>query len=81
MQAISVSDHTSVESAKREKPRSISITTTLYALIEAISEEVPEKEDALVMEVFLHLLQSGKIRFKGKPKFGSKIKYKRSTRK
>lgn len=36
--------------------------TNLYRLIEAIQEEVPPEEDALVIAVVSHLLGTGKIR-------------------
>jgi hypothetical protein len=39
------------------------IPTTLRELIEAIEKEVEPKEDHLVGEVVLHLLDTGRIRF------------------
>lgn len=39
--------------------------TTLYELIEAISEELLPGEDRLVTEVVLHLLNTEKIKFLG----------------
>jgi len=58
MQAISQTFH----SAESENLPSTSVKTTLYELIEAISEEVPPEEDDLVTEVVLHLFDSGKIK-------------------
>jgi len=37
--------------------------TTLYELIDAISEQVQPGEDGLVAEVVLHLLETGRIKF------------------
>jgi hypothetical protein len=46
---------------------SMTITTTLYDLLEAIHEEVPggPQGDKLVTEVVVHLLDSGRIRLIG----------------
>jgi hypothetical protein len=48
---------------------STTITTTLYNLLEAIQEEVPDgaRGDRLATEVVAHLLDSGRIRFIGDP--------------
>jgi hypothetical protein len=45
----------------------LTITTTLYDLIEAIGEEVPVGEEKLVTAVVAHLLNAGRIRYIGKP--------------
>jgi hypothetical protein len=37
--------------------------TTLYELIEAITEELDPAEDRLVPKILLHLVLSGQIRF------------------
>jgi hypothetical protein len=46
---------------------SITVTTTLYDLLEAIHDEVPRgpQGDKLVTEVAVHLLDSGRIRLIG----------------
>jgi hypothetical protein len=43
-------------------PETMIIKTTLYELIEAISEEVEPAEDQLVTDVVLDLFDSGRIR-------------------
>ena len=48
---------------ERTLARSTTITTTLYELIEAISEEVQLGEDWLVNEVVLDLLDTSHTRF------------------
>jgi hypothetical protein len=48
---------------ERTLARSTTITTTLYELIEAISEEVQSGEDWMVSEVVLGLLDTSHIRF------------------
>jgi hypothetical protein len=45
---------------------SMTIRTTLYALIEAIVNEVGPDEDALVTPTAMHLLGAHKARFIGK---------------
>ncbi|MGD9033976.1 MAG: hypothetical protein PVJ69_12550 [Desulfobacteraceae bacterium] len=45
------------------QPELATIPTTLRELIEAIEKEVEPKEDHLVGEVVLHLLDTGRIRF------------------
>lgn len=50
---------------RRENPHSTHITTTLYDLIEAISDEVQPGEESLLADVVLHLLDSGKIKCNG----------------
>jgi hypothetical protein len=52
--------HSRLEPAQ---PEWVTILTTLGDLIEAIEEEVEPKEDYLVAEVVLHLLETGRIRF------------------
>jgi hypothetical protein len=42
-------------------PKTITTKTTLYRLIEAVQEEVPPGEDALVVAVVSHLLSTGRI--------------------
>lgn len=44
------------------RPRS-AIRTTLYELIEAIGEEVPPGEERLVVDIVLHMLITGQIKF------------------
>jgi hypothetical protein len=41
----------------------LSTRTTLYDLIEAISEELYPGEDKLVAEIVVHLFESGQVRF------------------
>lgn len=48
---------------ERTLARSATLRTTLYELIEAISEEVQLGEDWLVSEVVLDLLDTSHIRF------------------
>jgi len=48
---------------ERTLARSTTITTTLYELIEAISEEVQSGEDWMVSDVVLDLLDTSHIRF------------------
>ena len=48
---------------ERTLARSTTITTTLYKLIEAISEEVRSGEDWLVSKVVLDLLDTSHIKF------------------
>jgi hypothetical protein len=48
---------------ERTLARSTTITTTLYELIEAISEEVQLGKDWLVSKVVLDLLDTSHIRF------------------
>jgi hypothetical protein len=47
----------------------LTITTTLYDLLEAIHDEVPSgsRGDKLATEVVAHLLDSGRIHFIGDP--------------
>jgi hypothetical protein len=45
--------------------RVTSTNTTLYELIEAISEVVEAGEESLVPKVVLHLMDSGKMRISG----------------
>lgn len=46
-------------------PESTIIRTTLYELIEAISEEVEKGEEELIPKIVSHVLDSGKVRFIG----------------
>ena len=48
---------------------SITITTTLYDLLEAIHDEVPpgSQGERLATEVVAHLLDSGRVHFIGNP--------------
>lgn len=49
-----------VSPASRE---SATLETTLYELVEAVSEEAHPTEDWLVAEIVLHLLDTGNARF------------------
>ena len=49
--------------AEQPHPELSTTNTTLYELIDAISEEVQAGEDGLVAEVVLHLLETGQIKF------------------
>jgi hypothetical protein len=42
---------------------SVIIKTTLYDLIEAINNEVPPEEEALVVAAVIDLFKSGRVRF------------------
>jgi hypothetical protein len=44
-------------------PGTTTIKTSLYELIEAISEEVKPGEDELVAETVLHLFETGQAKF------------------
>jgi hypothetical protein len=44
---------------------STTIETTLYDLIEAISDEVEPGEDDLIIATVVHLLNSGRVKFTG----------------
>lgn len=46
-----------------ESRRAISIKSTLYDLIEAISDEVEQGEENLITASVLDLIESGKIKF------------------
>ena len=46
----------------------VSITTTLYDLIEAVNTEVSLDEDRLVAAVVMHLINSSRARFVGSRK-------------
>ncbi len=43
------------------------ITTTLYELVEAISEELEPGEDWMISAALVDLTKTGRIRFLGKP--------------
>ena len=43
-------------------PKTIATKTNLYRIIEAIQEEVPSGDDALVVALVSHLLSTGRIR-------------------
>lgn len=45
--------------------KSTAITTSLYDLVAAISDEVGPNEDYLVTATVMHLLQSGRVKFLG----------------
>jgi len=47
-------------------PELNTIATTLYELIEAVSEEVQPGEDRLVTETVLHLFDTGQVKFSEK---------------
>ena len=63
-------DHT-FDAAEETHPEPSATTTTLYGLIDAISEEVQPGEDGLVAEVVFHLLETGQIKLPG---FAFKVK-------
>lgn len=44
-------------------PAITTIETTLYELIEAVSDEIKSGEDGLVAESVLHLLDTGQVKF------------------
>ena len=46
----------------------VSITTTLYDLVEAINAEVGPDEDRLVTAALMHLINSSRVRFVGSRK-------------
>ena len=46
----------------------VSVTTTLYDLIEAVNTEVSLDEDRLVAAVIMHLINSSRARFVGSRK-------------
>ena len=46
----------------------VSITTTLYDLVEAINTEVDRDEDCLVAATVMHLINSSRARFVGSHK-------------
>jgi hypothetical protein len=46
-------------------PKSTAITTSLYDLVAAISDEVGPNEDDLVTATVMHILQSGRVKFLG----------------
>jgi hypothetical protein len=50
-----------------DEKNTVSIRTTLYDLIDAISRALPADEDELVVETVMQLLRSGRIRFLGNP--------------
>ena len=47
-------------------PELNTITSTLYELIETVSEEVQPGEDRLVNETVLHLFDTGQVKFSEK---------------
>ncbi len=49
----------------RMYPKSTTITTSLYDLVAAISDEVGPNEDDLMTATVVHLLQSGRVKFLG----------------
>lgn len=53
---------------KTRYPRTINIETTLYDLIEAISDEIRAEEDGLIVETIYHLIDTGRLKFIGFPK-------------
>jgi hypothetical protein len=50
-----------------DEKKTVSIRTTLYDLIDAISRALPADEEELVVATVVHLLRSGRIRFLGNP--------------
>ena len=52
-----------LDTLKTKHSKLTHINTTLYELIEAISDEVQPEEDKLVSETVLHLLNSNRIRY------------------
>jgi len=59
MEAVTQSFH----SIEPRYPAITTIETTLYELIEAVSDEVKSGEDELVAESMLHLLDTGQAKF------------------
>jgi len=53
----------SVREGKSGHPKTATVVTTLYDLIEAISEEMKSGEDSLVVQTVLHLIDTGKLKF------------------
>ena len=53
----------SFRSIEPRYPAITTIETTLYELIEAVSDEVKSGEDELVAESVLHLLDTGQVKF------------------
>ena len=49
------------------RPQSTTITTSLYALIEALQNEVGPENDALVVAIVVYLLRSRHVRFLRNP--------------
>lgn len=43
--------------------RTVSIQTTLYELIEAVSEEVPEREEFLIAQTVYHMMKSNQLKW------------------
>lgn len=64
MQAVATNLATVPETASTP----VSITTTLYDLIEAVNTEVGLDEDRLVAAVVMHLINSSRARFVGSRK-------------
>lgn len=52
---------------KARYPTTITIETTLYDLIEAISDETRAGEDSLIAQTVNHLIYTGKLKFVGFP--------------
>jgi hypothetical protein len=50
-----------------DEKNAVSIRTTLYDLIDALSRALPADEDELVVATVMQLLRSGRIRFLGNP--------------
>jgi hypothetical protein len=61
MEAVTQTFH----SIEPKYPAITTIETTLYELIEAVSDEVKSGEDDLVALTMLHLLDTGHIKFIG----------------
>jgi hypothetical protein len=57
-----------VLSPTQTHPDRNSTYTTLYDLIEAISEQVAPDEDQLVTATLVHLINSGQVRFADDPR-------------
>ena len=54
---------------KRRYPQSTVVKTTLYKLIDAISDEVLPGEEKLVVEVVLNMFNTEKVKFTHNAKF------------
>ena len=54
---------------KRRHPQSTVVKTTLYELIDAISDEVLPGEEKLVVEVVVNIFNTEKVKFTNNVKF------------
>lgn len=51
--------HTVLEPPARTAPQAATVTTNLYALVEAAQNEVGPENDALIVATVMHLLRAG----------------------